>query len=67
MYVNEDFCISNSQRQQGWVTEVIDEKDGQGKIKVQVIWEAGKPLNEESSYLTDFEPASNWIKALVDG
>ncbi len=67
MYVNEVSCIPNSQQRQGWVTEVIDENDGLGKIKVQVVWKAGEFLDEQSSYVTEFEQGNNWCKALVDG
>lgn len=66
MYVNEVGCALKSQRQ-GWVTEVIDENDGLGKIKVQIVRYAGEFLDEQSSHQTDFEPSTNWCKALVDG
>ena len=66
MYVNEVNCIPNSQRQ-GWVTEVIDENSGLGTIKVQVVRKAGELLDEQRSYVTEFEQANNWCKALVDG
>lgn len=64
MYVNEISSTSNLQRQ-GWVTEVIDEKDGLGKIKVKVVRKAGKFLDEQCSYITEFEKGTNWCKALV--
>ena len=65
MYVNEVSFIPNSQQRQGWVTEVIDEKDGLGKIKVKVVRKAGKFLDEQCSYITEFEKGTNWCKALV--
>lgn len=60
MYVNEIF---EPQRRQGWVTEV----DSQGKIKVKIVRENGRILDEESFYTTEFEQSTNWVKALVDG
>lgn len=66
MYVNEINCNSDSQRQ-GWVTEAMDEEDGQGKIKVQVVRVDGEFLDKDDFYETDFEPGSNWCKAIVDG
>ncbi len=67
MYVNEVSYITDSQQRQGWVTETMDEKEGQGKIKVQVVRVDGEILDEDDFYETDFEPGSNWCKALVDG
>lgn len=64
MYVNEVNCDSSSQRQ-GWVTEVIDEVEGTGKIKVKIVCKAGDFLDEQSSYITEFEESTNWSKALV--
>lgn len=66
MYVNEVGYFSKSRRQ-GWVTEVIDENDGLGKIKIQIVKESGRFLDESSSYVTDFEPATNWCKSLIEG
>lgn len=66
MYVH-DSCSPNSQCRQGWITEVIDEKDGIGKIKVQIVWESNKELDEQSSYITEFEQGKDWCKALIDG
>ena len=67
MYVIEVNCTPNSQRQ-GYVTEVIDENDdGLGSIKVQVIRKAGMFLDEQCSYVTEYEKGNNWCKALVDG
>jgi len=65
MYVVEALDIP--QRRQGWVTEVIDENDGVGKIKVQVVRKAGEILDEQFFYVTEPEPGNNWCKALVDG
>ncbi len=65
MYVVEALHIP--QRRQGWVTEVIDENDGVGKIKVQVVRKAGEILDEQFFYVTEPEPGNNWCKALVDG
>ncbi len=67
MYVNEVSLLTNSRRRQGWITEVIDEKDGLGKIKVKVVQTAGEFLDEQSCYVTEFEQGTNWCKALVDG
>lgn len=67
MYVNEVSCFTDSQQRQGWVTEAVDEKDGQGKIKVKVVRVDGEFLDEKDFYETDFEPGSNWCKALVSG
>lgn len=67
MYVIEASCIPNSQQRQGWITEVIDENDGFGKIKVQVVQEKRKLLGEEVSYVTEFEQGNNWCKALSEG
>lgn len=67
MYVNEVSCIPNSQQRQGWITEVIDESDGLGKIKVQIVVKSGTPPDEQSSYVTEFEQSTNWCKALTDG
>ncbi len=63
MYVNE--IGSNSEQRQGWIKEVIDEeKNGTGKIKVQVIKKAGERLAEEDVYVTEFVEAHKWCKAL---
>ena len=67
MYVNEVSFIPNSQQRQGWVTEVIDENDGSGKIKVKVVRKSGEFLDEQSYYVTEFEQGNNWCKALTDG
>lgn len=67
MYVNEITFIPNSQCRQGWVTEVIDENDGLGKIKVKIVRKEGIFLDEQDFYVTEFEPSNNWCKALVDG
>lgn len=66
VYVNEVGAYPNPQRQ-GWVTEVIDEYGGFGKIKVQIVRIGDEFLDEQTSYVTDFEPSSSWCKALVDG
>ncbi|MCI9177471.1 MAG: hypothetical protein HFJ28_02590 [Clostridia bacterium] len=65
MYVNEVNCVPSLQRQ-GWITEVIDEGNGIGKIKVQVVRNAGEFLDEQSFFVTEFEQGSGWCKALVD-
>lgn len=65
MYVNESVDFSKSRRQ-GWVTEVIDENKGFGKIKVRIVRESGKFLDEDSSYVTEFELSTNWCKALAN-
>ena len=67
MDVNEVSYITDSQQRQGWVTETMDEKEGQGKMRVQVVRVDGEILDEDDFYETDFEPGSNWCKALVDG
>lgn len=61
MYVNEI-----NLKRQGWITEVSNE-DGIGKVKIKVVQKMGKFLDNKSSYITDFEPSTNWCKALVDG
>ena len=66
MYVNKVNCTLDSQCQ-CWVTEVIDENDGLGKIKVQVVQKSREFLDEECSYVTEFEPGNGWCKVLVDG
>lgn len=66
MYVN-DSSSPNSKCRQGWITEVIDEKNGIGKIKVQIVWEENKELDEHSYYVTEFEPGNDWCKVIVDG
>lgn len=66
MYVNEVVDISNARRQ-GWVTEVKREDNGKEKVRVQVVRQAGDTLEGEASYVTEFEPSTNWCKALVDG
>lgn len=66
MYVNEVDCYPKPQRQ-GWVTEVIDENNGLGKIKVKIVRKGDDFLDEQSSYVTDFEPSTHWCKALTDG
>lgn len=63
----EMYVISRQDLRQGYVTEVIDENNGLGKIKVQIVWQEGDCLTEDSSYVTEFEPSTNWCKALVDG
>lgn len=59
MFVNEVNWTSNLRRQ-GWVTEVIDEGNGLGKIKVQIV-------GNEEKLVTDFETSDNWCKALTEG
>lgn len=60
------YVLSLMDRRQGWVTNVIDETGtGDGKIQVTVVRDGGTYLDK--TYVTDFEPASNWCKALVDG
>ena len=66
MYVLSSLVNSNSPRRQGWITEVIDENNGLGKIKVKVVREGEKFLDEQSFYITDFEQGVNWCKALDD-
>lgn len=67
MYVNEISTAPNSQQRQGWVTEVVEENDGLGKIKVKIVRKGWRFLDEESFYVTEFEQSTNWCKALVDG
>ena len=67
MYVNEVSCLPGSKGRQGWVTEVKPVIDGFGRIKVQVVKEAGVYLDEQSYYITEFEQGTNWCKAIVDG
>ncbi|MCL2355217.1 MAG: hypothetical protein FWC68_05065, partial [Oscillospiraceae bacterium] len=62
MYVN-----AVDLNRQGWVVNVVDEKEGTGKIQVKVVREIGKNLDEDTFYTTDFEPGVDWCKALVDG
>lgn len=62
MYVNE----VNTFRQ-GYVTEVIDNNNGFGEIKVKVVRVKNQFLDEKSSYITGFEPSTNWCKALTEG
>lgn len=54
---------------QGWVTEAVDEdEDGEGEIKVQICYENRRYKEKiEDLYITNFEPARNWHRALVDG
>lgn len=66
MYVNEVNCMQNLRRQ-GWITEVVDENSEVGRIKVKIVREAGKDLDEKLSYVTDLEPSTNWCKALTEG
>lgn len=61
MYVNEI-----NMKRQGWITEVSN-KDGIGKVKIKVVRQDGRFLNNKSSYITDFEPSTNWCRALIDG
>lgn len=62
MYVNETGTF-----RQGFVTEVIDNNNGFGNVKIRVVRERRKDLDEKNSYVTDFLPSINWCKALVDG
>lgn len=62
MYVNEIGTF-----RQGFVTEVIDNNNGLGKVKVRVVREKKKELDEKESYVTEFVPSTNWCKTLVDG
>lgn len=67
MYVIENLFAPNSQQRQGWITEVIDEENGLGKIRVQIVKKSGNFLDENSYYITELEPSINWCKALVNG
>ena len=64
MYVN---ATADRSHRQGWVTEVIDDTDGFGIIRVKVVRENSVDLDENSVHVTEFEPGTSWCKALVDG
>ena len=62
------YVLSYLDRRQGWVTNVIDETStGIGKIQITVVRDGATYLDKNTSYVTDFEPSSNWCKALVNG
>lgn len=48
---------------QGWVTEVVDNNNGYGEIKVRVVRHGDVCLDERTSYVTDFQLGTNWCKA----
>lgn len=61
------YVIESDTFRQGFVTEVIDNNNGLGEIKISVVREGKTCLDEKKAYVTDFEPSTNWCKALVDG
>lgn len=62
------YVVSSLDCRKGWVSNVIDESGtGIGKIQVTVVYDSTTSIDKFTSYVTEFEPASNWCKALVDG
>lgn len=63
MYVIQ---FNTNLKRQGFVKEITT-KNNLGMIKIQVVREGSKLLDENSSYITEFEISTNWCKALIEG
>lgn len=64
-FICKGMYVLNNDGRMGTVSEVINDGDDEGRIKVIVDFDNCNYLKK--TYITDFEPARNWHRALFDG
>ncbi len=66
-YICKGMYVINNDGRMGNVYEVIEDGEEEGEGRIKVIVDRKRANFLKKAYITDFEPAREWHKALFDG